>query len=108
MTDMVTDEQVEEVRQRVDMLREEVQAEKAKASAIAQANNNVVRKTTLQVQEAALQAELNALREANNPENVQAALDSTTGQIESALEPDVVDTTLPPLPTDDGPADYEN
>lgn len=106
MTDTVSDEDVLEAREYVDTLREQIADEKAKASATASENNNAVRKASLDNEAQNLERELAALREANDPKNVEAALGAIVQQVDASNEPQVVDTTPPPLPTDDGPADH--
>lgn len=106
MSDTVSNEEVQEVREYVDTLREQIAEEKAKASAITSTNNNAIRKASLDTEAQNLERELAALREANDPANVQAQVDAITAQVEASNDPQIVDTTAPtppPLPTDDGP-----
>lgn len=112
MSNTVTDEDVQESRAYVDDLRERIADEKAKSAAIADTNNNVIRKSTLDAEAERLERELAALRAANDPAAVQAQVEALTSQVEAVNDVHVVDTTPPPpppLPTDDGPsADDEN
>lgn len=111
MTDQVTNEEVQTARERVDNLRSAIEAEKSRASAQATSNSNIVRKASLDAEAERLERELAALRVANDPANVAAQVEALTDQVAATNEEQVVDTSapvLPPLPTDDGPADDDN
>lgn len=111
MTDSVTDEDVLASRQRVDSLREDIAEEKARSSAIASSNENVIRKSALDAEAERLEAELAALKAANDPSAVEAQVAALTSQVDHSNDAQVVDTTPPPpppLPTDDGPSADDN
>lgn len=85
---IVSDDEVQASRQHVDELREAIAAEKAQASALATSDVNAYRKTVLDHEAANLEAELAALREANNPEVLAKLREVGTGAV--VPEPEVV------------------
>ncbi len=78
MAETVSDRDVEQARNRVEKLREQIAEEKSKASVIANEGANAVRIAGLEREESDLKVELAKLKEANKPKVVREALADAT------------------------------
>lgn len=108
MPDTVTDQDVKQARKRVDKLHEAIAEERAKLAASAVNNENAVRVAALMTEEQRLEAELNALRQANatQGEAVAAAVTSTVaGGLQG--QPAAIVPPPPPPPSADAEPDED-